>query len=315
MRIKQGLNPMLAEVGKIKIGGKGKLINKNGKSWRQPERYDHFKVTTTIKNPATGNFVEDKVIMGKLPPKPTELPIRLPFDDIEMNFRTCFEYYAGKKCICRGDGETAERTNKAGETKTIDCKNQDCEFLKSGKCKVAGILSCFIANASDFGGVHRFRTHGWNSVSNILASLEFIAENTGGILQNLPLKLKMLKKSTAEHGDVNTVTIVLDGLEMTRLRKLAIDEKSNRIALGYNIKEVEQKALTAGFMENTDDDSDIQDEFFPDEIETPKTVSDTDLADLIIDDMPKVEDAPDYTEPEKIVVENNEITKDKLDIF
>jgi len=317
MRIKQGLNPMLAEIGKIKIGGKGDTRNKKGGgTYQLPIRYDSFKITTTMKDPKTGNFIIDDNLMATLPNNPTEIPIRLPFDDIEMNFRTCFEYYAGKKCICRGDGEKAIYTDDKGKQKEITCKNQDCGYLKNGKCKVAGILSCFISNSSDFGGVHRFRTHGWNSVSNILASLEFIAENTGGILQNLPLKLKMLKKSTAEHGDVNTVTILLDGLEMSRLRELAITEKNNRAALNYDIKAVEKKAITAGFLKSTDDEKDIADEFYPDEIEPPKTVSDDELADAIIDDIPNVNDTPEYVKPTaKPVVIGEKKKGEELDLF
>ena len=44
----KGLTPRFAEVGKIKIGGKGKqTTSANGKKFNPPVRFDHFVVTTT----------------------------------------------------------------------------------------------------------------------------------------------------------------------------------------------------------------------------------------------------------------------------
>jgi len=52
--------PRLAEVGKIKIGGKGKKVtSKKGAQFRVPEKYDHFVITTNFKDPRTDDFVVD----------------------------------------------------------------------------------------------------------------------------------------------------------------------------------------------------------------------------------------------------------------
>ena len=266
--IKKGLSPRLAEVGKIKIGGKGDLRKSaKGKDFRLPVRYDHFVITTTEKG-ADGNFIIDADVMRELGGKPKEVPIRLIFDDIDTNFFTSYQYYHGKKMMCKGDGEKAiYYGNEDGVPKSGVCDPGICKFAQpddkgATKCKISGILSCMLPFIMDIGGVYRFRTHGWNSVSNILASLQFISDNTGGVLQGLPLKLKMLKKSTEEHGNVNTVTIVLDGIEMVKMRELALSEFQNRRELGINMKLLEDKAVASGFLEDKDDPADVEEEFY-----------------------------------------------------
>ena len=66
MAIKNGLSVRFAEVGKIKVGGKGETRkSKEGKDYQLPVKYDHFVVTTTEKG-KDGNFVIDSEIMSKL---------------------------------------------------------------------------------------------------------------------------------------------------------------------------------------------------------------------------------------------------------
>jgi hypothetical protein len=271
--IKNGLIKRFAEVGKIKIGGKGETRkSKEGKDYQLPVRYDSFVITTTEKG-ADGNYIPDKELMVKLGGKDIkEISIRLPFDSVDMNFFTSFQYYHGSKCICRGDGERAVRIGKDEKESSVECNPSTCEFLKSDKCKVSGILSCQIPQSMEAGGIYRFRTHSWNSVSAILASLEYIRENTKGILQGLPLKLKFLKKSTQDHGNVNIVTIVLDGMKMIEMRNLALEEFESRARLGIDMKMIENQAREAGVMIDNDDPKDVETEFY-----TPTGTEDTTL--------------------------------------
>ena len=247
----KGLNPRLAEIGKIKIGGKSpeKKQSKKGNEYQLPVRFNHFVVTTTEKG-TDNNFLINHDIMKKLEKEPKEISIRLPFDSIDMNFFTQYAYYQGNKCLCSGDGENATRIHdsdkKEPTSKHIPCDPKTCEFMKLAKCKVSGILSCFLSCSMEIGGVYRFRTHSWNTVSNILASLEYFSEQTNGILQGLPLKLKIIKKATQDHGNVRTVTIVLDGIEFMEMRKLATSEYKDRMELGINMKQIEIKARHPG---------------------------------------------------------------------
>lgn len=276
----KGLTPRFAEVGKIKIGGKGKqTTSANGKKFNPPVRFDHFVVTTTERD-ADGNFIADADMMKRLiehtkTDKPREIPIRLPFDSIDLNFYTSYQMYTGNKCVCRGDGKTATQYTDKGE-RTVECHPDTCDYLKTGKCKVSGILSCHIPLSMEVGGLYRFRTHSWNSVSNILASLNYISEQTRGILQGLPLKLKFLKKATADHGNVPTVTVVLDGIELLKMKELALAEFETRVKIGLDMKQLEHQAREAGILKETDTPADVQAEWYSDEPET------------VIDDSPGV---------------------------
>lgn len=260
--IKNGLIPRFAEIGKIKIGGKGETRkSKEGKDYQLPIKFEHFVVTTTEKGP-DGNFIINHDIMKKLGQEPKELSIRLPFDSIDMNFYTSFQYYAGKKCICHGDGEKATRIDKDGNESQVNCNPDKCEFLQSEKCKPSGILSCHLPATMEIGGIYRFRTHSWNSVSSILAALKYFSENTNGVLQGLPLKLKFIKKATAEHGNVSIVTVVLDGIEMMKLREVAYAEYENRLKMGIDMKLIENQAKSTGFLIDKDDPGDIETEWY-----------------------------------------------------
>lgn len=295
--IKKGLIPRFAEIGKIKIGGKGETRkSKEGKEYQLPIRFEHFVVTTTEKGP-DGNFIINHDIMKKLGQEPKELSIRLPFDSIDMNFYTSFQYYAGKKCICHGDGEKATRISYKDKQEPhesqVNCNPDKCEFLQSEKCKPSGILSCHLPMTMEIGGIYRFRTHSWNSVSSILAALKYFSENTNGVLQGLPLKLKFIKKATAEHGNVSIVTVVLDGIEMMKLREVAYAEYENRLKMGIDMKLIENQAKNTGFLIDKDDPGDIEDEWYS-KLEPAKNENKVKTAEDIIEDL-KTEKKEDET--------------------
>lgn len=262
MAIKNGINPRFAELGKIKIGGKGKeTTSANGKKFQLPVKYDHF-VVTGIEKGADGNFIPDAEMMKKLGGKPREISVRLLFDDIDINFFTSFQLYSGAKLKCKGDGEFATRYLESGLTEIVECNPDKCEYALSDKCKISGILSCMISGQSQFGGVYRFRTHGWNSVSNILASLQFISQNNNGILAGLPMRLKMIKTVTAEHGTIDTVTLVIEANDIEEMRLLAYKESESRKLLNFDIKQIERIAIESGITKDNDDPADIEKEFY-----------------------------------------------------
>ena len=140
--IKRGIYLNFTEVGKIKIGGKGEhRKSKEGRDYQIPVRYDHFVITTTERDPNTGNYYPDLDLMKKIDPelKPKEIPIRLMFDSIDMNFWSSFQYYHGNKCVCRGDGEQATRWGKDGIEQHIKCEPEKCQFLQPDN---KGITKC-----------------------------------------------------------------------------------------------------------------------------------------------------------------------------
>lgn len=306
------LNPRLAEVGKIKLGGLGEeRTAKSGKKYRLPVKYDHFVITTTERDKSSGQFITDIELMKKMSEdlKPKEISIRLVYDEIDLNFYTTFACYQGKKLFCKGDGEKAEREGKSGKCDPETCKLFQPDKDGKTRCKVSGILSCMISANPEFGGVYRFRTHSWNSVSNILASLQFIASETNGILKGIPFKLKMIKKTTEEHGDVNIVTIVLDGIEMQEMRRVALAEYANRKQLGIDMKAIESSAKQSGFLESIDTPEDIQDEYYPETVNNEEPV---DVTPTIPDDKPA--DPKELAEKiEQVVEEKAEAVKEPVD--
>jgi hypothetical protein len=266
----KGLTPRLCEIGKIKIGGKGsERTAKNGRKYRIPVKYNHFVITKTMRD-AKGILIPDNALMKKIGEKPKEIRIRLMFDDIDLNFQTSYAVYKGKKCYCRGDGETALRLNeKSGEKIEQKCDPTKCKILIDGHCKVSGILSCLLPQADRLGGVYKFRTHSINSVLNILGSLHFLKMATGGVLFNLPLKLELIDKQTEEHGIIKCVNIIFDG-DVNKLTKEVTTELTRRKIGNVDVKRIETEAAKSGILTDNDQPGDVEDEFYydgPEEIE------------------------------------------------
>ncbi len=84
----KGLSPALPERGKIKIGAKGSAIKSNkGNEFQPPQKLDHFLITT-IERGQDGNFVKDAALHELFGDKPTEIPVRLLYDNPALNFPT-----------------------------------------------------------------------------------------------------------------------------------------------------------------------------------------------------------------------------------
>lgn len=258
----KNIQPRLCEIGKIKIGGKGReTTTKSGKKMRLPVKYDHFVITKTTKD-SDDNFEVDKDLMAQLGGKPKELSIRLLFDDIDLNFQTSYSCYKGKKCFCRGDGEKAMRINdETGIRKEISCIPEECEYKQKGYCKISGILSCLLPQASRIGGVYKLRTHSYNSVVNVLSALQFLSLATNGMLFNLPLKLELIEKETEEHGKIKVVNIAFDG-NMDQLNNTIVQEKQRRLSGNIDVKKIEEKAVNSGLLEDNEEDEEIENEFY-----------------------------------------------------
>ncbi|HAY23093.1 MAG TPA: hypothetical protein DCY27_13225, partial [Desulfobacterales bacterium] len=196
----KNLAPQLAERGKIKIGDRGETkTSQGGKSFAQPKKLDHF-VITTLQRDAAGRLVPDTALMSKLANnnKLTEIPVRLLYDDLDLNFLTRYACYRGARCWCAGDGETAQRsTGNDGKYQTVPCPCERLDPFYSGqdRCKVMGTLQVLIEGVDRIGGVWKFRTTSWNSVNAILSSLTLIKAITGGPLAGIPLLMVLSPKT------------------------------------------------------------------------------------------------------------------------
>ena len=147
-------------LGRISIG---KVVEKNGK--RLPEKDDQFTITSQVqgKDGWLLHPLNDELRQGK-DDKLRSIPVRLLFNEPEMNFRadyTLFDRQNGRP-MCVGNGETCKRIGKDG-VQSLPCPSPDaCPLAKGGACKPYGRLNVVIGDEDPLGSFV-FRTTGFNS--------------------------------------------------------------------------------------------------------------------------------------------------------
>lgn len=273
----------LNEAGKIKIGKKGAMIKSaNGVEFRPPKKLDHFQLTTTEKD-ANGDYVVDVALQNKLKESGAAIlnangalvgiPIRLLYNDTELNFPHRFVSYVSGKISCHGDGETSYK--RVDDYKTPHkCPCPRCEAGYQGKdlCKPTGTLTCIIDEAEMLGQAHKFRTTSENTIKGILGGIELIKTATGGRIAGLPLMLTLTaKQTTTPQGANTTVYIVsicyrgnMDALRQEVIKLLTV-EKQFLLSMDA-VEDIALKALSESndIIDIGGDESDFVAEFFPD---------------------------------------------------
>jgi hypothetical protein len=259
----KGLVPRLPERGHIKIGALGETRKtRDGKgTYQLPSKLDHFRITT-LERDRTGNFTLDKAVYDKLDlgEAPTEIPIRLLYDDPSLNFPTRYACYSGKTLWCTGDGESAQRASRnyrqpmvRGEEHQVTCPCHRSQAAYDGpeRCKMNGRLSAVIDGASRLGGCYIFRTTSYNSIVGILSSMTFLKSVTGGILANIPLRLVVQEKAATKPSDGTPVTVYIVALEFDgdleelqeRAHKIALDRATTHLSI-ENIENEARRVLS-----------------------------------------------------------------------
>ena len=264
--------PNLPERGKIKIGEKGtERKSAQGKTFQPPTKLDHFIITTLERGP-DGNFLRDAEAHERFGEAPTELPVRLLYNDPELNFATRYAAYAGRQVFCTGDGESALRMVEGKQTAVAcPCERLERGYNKPDRCKINGILSVLLDGMPGIGGIWKFRTTSFNSVDGLTASLHFMRQITGGQLAGIPLMLTLKpKQATDPEGKQQVIYVV--GLEF-RGTTDELRDAGYKIALG-NVQaglrldnlEAEAKRLLPDFggaVFPGEDVEDVQAEFYP----------------------------------------------------
>jgi hypothetical protein len=259
------LIPALAEIGKIKIGYLGEKRTKSGK--RLPEKLDHFELGTLMKDD-DGGVVMDKQMTDVIGEDKTELDISLCYDEPALNFPTFYAAFTQSKLACMSDGRKAWQRQEDGERKEIVCDRRQCSLAKDKKCKPYGRLSVILTTANRIGGTYVFRTTSWNSLRNILSSMSFIRNQTGGILAGIPLKLKLRAATAVPNGLGHRVKIYVVNMEyagtMEQLKQDAATEIKRRKMLGLNMHELEQ-VQKGGIKEHVHEEAEAEAEEITDE--------------------------------------------------
>ena len=114
--------------------------------------------------------------------KPREIRVVLPFHHPDEVFYTSYADWKGKReWSCKSsDGKIALRRQQNGSLVEVPCDYDNCKFRlvnndpSKTTCKPNGILSVYILDAPVTGGVWKFRTNAWGSVSKMQQSLETI---------------------------------------------------------------------------------------------------------------------------------------------
>lgn len=286
----KNLCPGLREMGKIKIGNKGAMRRSAGGSdWQAPQKLDHFLITTNERG-QDNNFLLDSELHSLYGDAPKEIPVRLLYDDISLNFATRYICYYGKTIFCSGDGEVAQRLQVDKITyasRACPCERQDPKFpgdvvngqvkTGQGKCKINGILSVIIDGAKQVGGVWKLRTTSFNSVVGILSSLAMIQRITGGRLAGIPMMMTVSPKTVANPLDGKQQTIYVVGLHyvgtVDTLRDTGYQIAMTEAKHGISMRRIEEDAMLmlthspAGGGLGDESDADVIEEFYPEQVD------------------------------------------------
>ena len=289
-----GIRPELPEIGKIKIGGKGpERTSKNGVKFQPPVKYDHI-VITTLERGQDGNYVRDEELHKKFGEAPTEIPVRLMFDDIDLNLTAQLCAFEGKKVWCSGDGVKADRKDGKGGIIEVNCHcgNSDPDYEGPRKCKLNGSFQCIIEGAQKTGGVWRFRTTSYHSIMGIRSSLQFYAGVTQGHIAGIPFLLALRARDT-EKGKVYALQLIYEG-SIEDLMKRGMERAQLTAGYRQQLLQIEEGMKDVVSAEIPPDEvEDVAAEYYPEET-LPEGV-DLETGEVL----PSIDDGVSEPEPEK----------------
>lgn len=254
------------EIGRISIG---KIVEKNGK--RLPEKDDGFTVTSQVQGQNGWVVHPIDETLRKPGAKLRNIPIRLLFNDPELNLRSSYSMFDRKtgRPLCVGNGETCKRVTAAG-MQTLPCATPDaCDVGIEGYCKPYGRLNARIGDDDELGSFV-FRTTGFNSIRTLSSRLSYFQAVSGGLLTTLPLELRLRGKSTTQshRAPIYYVDLtVRTGLTMVEAISSAREQSEMRQAAGFNqvaLDEAARQGFANGvFDESEEEGAAVVEEFYP----------------------------------------------------
>lgn len=279
------VQPRVAELGKIKIGGKKAETRQSsgGGEWRAPEKYDHF-VVTTLHRDEKGDLIRDEALMASMSEfagkdgKLRQLPVAVLSDDIDEVMQASWVWYSGKRVAARSDGKTLtkffENGNWLPTPKFAEWKPELAEAKDSGGnrlFKMHAVFNCVItAKQAHWGGVYKFRTTSQITASQLAGSLLEIKQLTGGKLRGMPLRLAIRPLQVSPNGVATTVYVVhceLVGDDLLQLQNMAMERAKVELSYASQIRSasIEYRKLIAppGVNESERDVVEITEEFHP----------------------------------------------------
>ena len=254
------------EIGRISIG---KIVEKNGK--RLPEKDDGFTVTSQVQGQNGWVVHPIDETLRKPGAKLRNIPIRLLFNDPELNLRSSYSMFDRKtgRPLCVGNGETCKRVTVAG-MQTLPCPTPDaCDVGIEGYCKPYGRLNARIGDDDELGSFV-FRTTGFNSIRTLSSRLSYFQAVSSGLLTTLPLELRLRGKSTTQshRAPIYYVDLtVRTGMTMVEAISSAREQSEMRLAAGFNqvaLDEAARQGFANGvFDESEEEGAAVVEEFYP----------------------------------------------------
>lgn len=178
---------------KYPICGSLRIGEKNEKN--VPQKLDYF---TVHKDTHTEKDVVEQ-FKSKFD-KPKELTIRFISEE---PFETQYLKYGRSGLLCKGDGESAITK---GDEKWTECEcSKECPF-RGNKCKLTGKLF-FLIRDIDIGGLWRLQTQSYNTIQNILTTLNFLKCMNVNITEH-DFKLITEPKESIVDGKLNKFTTI-----------------------------------------------------------------------------------------------------------
>ena len=256
-------------IGRISIG---RVVEKNGK--RLPEKDDEFTITSQLQH-KDGWITHplDETLRGGSGSKLRTIPIKLLFDDPDLNLRasyTLFNRQTGRPA-CVGNGETCRRVTATG-VQTFDCQTPDaCELAQGRDCKPYGRLNVRIGDDDEL-GTFILRTTGFNTIRTVFARMKYLHALSGGLLASLPLELRLRGKSTAQSHRAPIYYVDLTLRSGIKLREAVDQARTERAALSSDgidqtaLDDVAREGFALGAFEEGDEDGlAVIEEHFPDD--------------------------------------------------
>lgn len=254
-------------LGRITIG---KVIERAGK--RLPEKDDQFTITSQVQSkdgwlahPLDEGFRKEQG--GKI----RTIPIRLLFNDPDLNFRAEYSYFDRNtgRPLCVGNGESCKRQSDEGIAQ-FPCPSPDgCPLAKGGNCKPYGRLNVVLGDDDPLGSFV-FRTTGFNSIRTLTARLQYFQAISGDRLSCLPLEMRLRGKSTRQsHGTpIYYVDIsVRSGMSVGEVLSEAKHLDAERQLVGFDQAALDAAARqgfgNGAFEDSEEESAAVVEEFFP----------------------------------------------------
>lgn len=271
-------------IGRISIG---RVVERNGK--RLPEKDDEFTLTSQVqqRDGWIAHPLDEVLRRANAAAKLRSIPIRLLFDDPDLNLRASYSLFDRNtgRPICVGDGQSCRRSTSAG-MQVLPCPSPEACEPSNSQCKPFGRLNVRVDTTTldleraeakstskgdeDALGSFIFRTTGFNSIRTLATRLRYFHAVSGGRLSTMPLELRLRGKSTAQSHRAPIYYVDLaprTGCALTETVAWALAEWDQRQASGFNQSALDEAARTGlamgAFEESAEESQSVVEEFFP----------------------------------------------------